>query len=190
MIALASAIKVFDIFALLSKFVLVDIHDVRVIEHVRKRVGIVNVADFLEITTEDQGSLCEGPERQLCLLLFFGHVISSTDEEHVGIVEAAWACNFSFYLVSDEVRLNTVEAIGILAPMDIKACTPRLSERWCPLSHIFVTIVADGIVHWTLNVCDLIGHVLISFLSWHAPIVAITVLDIVNSPSIPKINIF
>lgn len=46
MIAQASAIKVFDLFALLSKFVLVDIHDVRVIEQVRKRCGIVNVADF------------------------------------------------------------------------------------------------------------------------------------------------
>jgi hypothetical protein len=119
------------------------------------------------------------------------HVINGTDEEQIGIVPAAWAGNFSLSLVPDEVGLHTEEAIAfLLAVLDVEGGAPGLGKSWCPLGHTLVAVVADGVEHWSLDLCDLGGHVLISLQSWHAFIVAISVLDVVNLPTTPKVNIF
>ena len=93
---------------LTTESVLVDVNDVLVRENVPAASALRHAS---EVGTDDKGSLREGPQREVRLLLVVvKHAIAN--HEHVGIVPVARASLIGGLQVHKEVRLERLPRIG------------------------------------------------------------------------------
>jgi len=90
-------------------------------------------------------------------------------------------------LVFEEIGLD-----GIPIILDVCSSSPRIACVWTPSKDSLFTPVAERVEDFSFRSPQSISHLWVSDISWNVLIVAIVVLQVVNSPvrEVLRINLF
>ena len=97
--------------------------------------------EILEIAADDEWGFGDGPDGEMCFLLFFSEVPDAYFE-HVGVVPASW-----FPAVADSEEPLDDEFDPGPVRFDVLGDSPGVGDRFCPEPGVLDAPLAHGIVY-------------------------------------------
>ena len=132
-----------------------------------------------DVAADDQRSLGHGPKSEVGLLLFVREA-AIADLEHVRIVPGSWSTSLEMLLALLKVVFDRGEVVE-----DILGCSPTVGDRRSPAPRLLFTPIAKGEEDVTISGGERISHGSVSHSPGDSVIVAVVVLEVVNTPACP-----